>query len=110
MSARRVKKEIAADTNLAAILSRSEFGPPTPQLGLKPLNNAAVHLTNATLAQIQGGTDLLHRQFFIIVQDDDQAFVAIQTLGHETHQVACQDIQGRTRLNVGQVILDRRHV
>lgn len=50
---------------------RSEFGASSSQLRLQTLHDAAVHLADAAFAQIERGADFLHRQFFVVVQNDD---------------------------------------
>ena len=40
------------------------------------------------LAQIECRADFLHRHLFVVIENDDQAFVAIETFGDQSHQVA----------------------
>src|SRR5438876_623697 len=61
--------------------SVAELRPALGKLRLEPGHDAGVHLADARLAQIQGGADLLHRHVLVIVEDDDEAFVAVQAAG-----------------------------
>lgn len=83
-----MKKASARETRTEACKQRlkqrhellvAEFGASTAKLGLETLNDAAVHLTDAAFAEIECGTNLFHRQLFVVVEDYDQSLVAIQT-------------------------------
>ncbi len=56
---------------------RSQIQAASTQLFLKALHNAGMHLTDATLTEIQGSPDLFHGEFFIVIEDDDQSIVAV---------------------------------
>ena len=58
---------------------------------MKSLNDARVHLANAAFAQVECGADFFHRHLFVVVEDDDQTFVAVETFGDQTHQIAFTD-------------------
>ena len=75
--------------------SGTELDASSSQLLLESLDDAAVHLTDAALAQVQRRSDLFHRQFFIIVEDDDQALISVQAFGDQSHQVIFLDSSGR---------------
>jgi len=45
-------------------------------------------LTDARFAQVERCADFLHRHVFVIVENDDEAFVAIQASRHQSHQIA----------------------
>ena len=62
-----------------------EFRPPTPELVLQTLHDRTVHLADATFGKMECRADFLHRQLFVIVEDDNETFVAIETFGHEPH-------------------------
>lgn len=55
------------------------------ELIFQAVHNAGVHLAHATFRQPERVADLLHRQFLIIIEDDDQPLVAIQALGDQLH-------------------------
>ncbi len=76
---------------LTRISLRPELGSASAELALQSLNDAAVHLADAAFAEIERRADLLHRQFFVVVEDDDQPFVAVQALGDQPHQVVLLD-------------------
>src|SRR5687768_8378163 len=61
-------------------LRRAEFRPATSQLALEALHNRAVHLADAAFRKVERSADLLHRQLFVVVEDDDQSLVAIEAL------------------------------
>src|SRR4051812_40255615 len=65
----------------------TELRPPLRELRLQPSDDAGVHLADARLAQVERRADLLHRHVFVVVEDDDQAFVAVQAAGDEPHQI-----------------------
>ncbi len=69
-------------------ISIAEFRPAFCQLRLQPGHDARVHLADARFAQIERGADLLHRHVLVVVEDDDEAFVAIQAARDQAHQVA----------------------
>ena len=56
---------------------RTQFDATSTQLLLKSLNDACVHLTDPAFAQVQRRADLFHRHLFVIVEDDDETFVAV---------------------------------
>src|SRR6266545_2029967 len=58
--------------------SVAELRPPFGQLLLEAGHNARVHLADARFGEIQRGADLLHRHVFVVVEDDDEAFVAVE--------------------------------
>ena len=68
----------------AGLLHRELRLPPT-ELALRPLDDGRMHLADTALREIQGGPDLLHREFLVVVEDDDQPFIAIEALGHQSH-------------------------
>lgn len=55
----------------------AEFRATAFELFFQASHNAGVHLADAGFGQSERVADVLHCQFFVIVQDDDQAFVAI---------------------------------
>ena len=61
------------------------------QLLLQTLNDAAVHLADPALAQIKRRTDLFHCQFFVVIKNNDQAFVAVEAFCDQSHQVVLLD-------------------
>src|SRR5262249_47293609 len=61
---------------------------PLSQLRLQACDNAGVHLAHARLAQVEGRADLFHRHVLVIVEDDDEALVAIEATSHEPHEIA----------------------
>ena len=66
---------------------RCRIRPDAVQLLLQSLHDAAVHLADAAFAEIERRADFLHRQLFVVVENDDQSFVAIQPFGDQSHQV-----------------------
>ena len=55
---------------------------------METLDDARVHLAHSAFAQVECRADFLHRHLFVVVENNDQAFVAIETFGDQTHQVA----------------------
>ena len=55
----------------------SKFRAMPPQLLLKTLHDTGVHLANPAFAQVESCADFLHRQFLVILENDDEAFVAV---------------------------------
>ena len=49
----------------------AEFRTAAEQLGLKPLHDRTVHLAHPTFREIERRADFLHRQFFVIIKDDN---------------------------------------
>src|SRR6516162_1835740 len=60
-----------------------EFGPALVKLVFEPGHDARVHLTHAAFREPQRVSDFLHRQFFVVVEDDDQPLVAVEALRHQ---------------------------
>ena len=55
----------------------------------QPGDDAGMHLTHAGFGQAERVADFFHRQFFVVIQNNDESFVTIQALGddlHDTHQ------------------------
>src|SRR5262245_26745943 len=75
--------------------SSTELRPSLRELRLQPRDDAGVHLAHARLAQVESRADLLHRHVFVVVEDDDQPFVAVQAAGDKPHQVTVLDAVGR---------------
>ena len=46
-----------------------------------------MHLANAALRKIKRNPNLFHRELFIIVKNDDHPLVAVETFGHESHEI-----------------------
>ena len=69
----------------------SKLDSASTELFLETLHNAGMHLADAAFAQIERCADFFHRQFFVVVEDNDQAFVAIETFGDQSHQIAFTD-------------------
>src|SRR5688572_22159005 len=65
----------------------TELRPPAGELPLQTGHDRAVHLADAAFGEIERGADLLHRQLFVVIQDDDQPLVAIEPLGDQPHQI-----------------------
>ena len=63
-------------------------------LGFETHDDAAVHLADAGFGEVEGGADFLHGHFFVVVEDEDQAFGAGQALGDEALEVAALDFIG----------------
>src|SRR6266404_2883369 len=68
--------------------SVAEFGPAFGELLLEAGDDAGVHLADARFAEVERGADLLHRHVLVVVEDDDEPFVAIEAAGDQAHQVA----------------------
>src|SRR5689334_12044153 len=77
----------SATVGLARPGSGAELGPARRELRLEALDDRGVHLRDPRLAQVERGADLLHGQLFVIVEDDDQPFVAVEALGDHPHEV-----------------------
>ncbi len=60
----------------------AEFGPAFGELGLKAGDDAGMHLADARFAQVERGADLFHGHVFVIVEDDDESLVAVETACH----------------------------
>ena len=54
-----------------------------------------MHLADAAFAQVERCSDFLHRQFLVVVEDDDQSLVTVQALGNQSHQVVFLDTASR---------------
>src|SRR5437868_1613078 len=61
---------------VAAKQSGAELRPALAELLLQARDDARVHLADPRLAQIERGADLLHRHVFVVVENDDEPFVA----------------------------------
>lgn len=46
-----------------------------------------MHLADAAFAEIERGADLFHGQLFVIVENNDQAFVAVEAFGDQSHEI-----------------------
>ena len=57
-------------------------------------NDARMHLAHTTLTQVQRRADLLHRHLLVVVEDDDEPFVAVEAAGDQSHQVAVLEAIG----------------
>ena len=44
-------------------------------------NDARMHLADARLAEVERGADLFHRHVFIVIEDDNETFVAVEAAG-----------------------------
>src|SRR5206468_2298661 len=64
-------------------------------LRLETCEDAAVHLADARLGEVQGGADLLHRHLLEVVEDDDQPLGAGKSLGDQFLQVLALDLAHR---------------
>src|SRR5262245_58894330 len=64
------------------------------ELVFEACDDARVHLAHAAFRKAERIADLLHRQFFIIVEDNDQPLVAVEPLRHQLHQIALLDAVG----------------
>ena len=49
---------------------------------LQSLDKAAVHLAHTTFTEVQRGTNLFHRELFIVIQNNDEPFIAVKAFGH----------------------------
>ena len=47
-----------------------------------------MHLTDARLAQVEPGADLLHRHVLVVVEDDDETLVTAEAARGQAQQVA----------------------
>ena len=81
------RRPLGSDRMRGPLGSGAELGPTLGELGLEALDDGRVHLGDARLAQVERGADLLHGQLLVVVQDDDQALVAVEALGHHPHEV-----------------------
>ena len=63
----------------------TELWTASSELRLQSLHNTAVHLTDSTFTEVERCPDLFHRQLFVVVENDDQAFVSVETLGDQPH-------------------------
>ena len=52
----------------------AELGPALAELIFESGDDAGVHLADTGLRQPQSAADLLHGEFFVIVEDDDEPF------------------------------------
>ena len=68
-------------------MSGAEFWSATSQLVLQALHNRAVHLADAAFAQVERRADFFHRHLFVVVENDDEPFVAVEALGDQSHEV-----------------------
>src|SRR5688572_16508596 len=68
-----------------------EFLPAVGHLGLEAGEDAAVHLTDPALAQVQRRTDLLHRHLLEVIEDDNEPLGPAQALGDQLLQVLALD-------------------
>ena len=50
-----------------------------------------MHLTDAGFGQSQRGANFLHRQLFVVVENDDESFIAIEAFCDQLHDVAFLD-------------------
>ena len=57
-------------------------------MALETLDNCAVHLADAAFGQVERGADFFHRHLLVVVEDHDEALVAIEATSDELHQVA----------------------
>ncbi len=65
----------------------SKFRSATSELDLQSLYDAAVHLADTAFTQIKCGADFLHRQFFVVIKDDNQPLIAIEALRDQSHKI-----------------------
>ena len=66
---------------------RAKLWSATHELSLQTLHDAAVHLAHAAFAKIKRLADLFHREFFVVVQNDNESLIAIEAFGDQTHEV-----------------------
>ena len=57
--------------------------------------NTAVHLADTTFAKIQSCPNFFHCQLFIIVENDNQAFIAVKSFRYQPHQIILLNTAGR---------------
>src|SRR5262245_11911152 len=76
-----------------ALLLR-KFRAALAELVFEARDDAGMHLADAALRKAERIADLLHRQFFVIVEDDDQPLIAVEPFRHQLHQVALLDAVG----------------
>ncbi len=72
-----------------------KFRAPAFQLFFQSRYDTGVHLAHAGLRKPQGITNVLHGQFFIVVQNYYQAFIAIKSFRDQSHHVHLLDTDGR---------------
>src|SRR5690349_2736708 len=71
--------------------SGAEFGAASSQLPLQAADARAVHLAHAAFAELERVADFFHRHLLVVVEDDNQPFVAVQALRDEPHEVGLLD-------------------
>lgn len=77
------------------LVLRPKFWAASTELFLKALDDAGVHLADSAFAEIQSCTDFFHRELFIVIKDNDQAFVAIQSFGDQSHKITLLNTASR---------------
>ena len=79
MSKQIEASKLAGPVSMAGPASelRSELRAAATELFLEPGHDAGMHLADTTFTQVKRGTNFLHRQFFVIIQNNDQAFIAV---------------------------------
>ena len=54
-----------------------------------------MHLADTAFREVERGADLFHRQFLVVVEDDDQPLVAVEPLGDKPHEIRFLDPASR---------------